>query len=171
MKRPESIDNFLKATRVSLSEERLARIDRYTRQLFERALTQNSDGTVFVVTGDIPAMWIRDSTWQVRPLLRMKPDEELLETVAGVSRMQARQLLIDPHANAFNPTPSGECWHKDFVDQSPWVFERKFEIDSLAAFFELAISLHRTGRYSKHLDEDFWQATLVCALDFAQAKL
>jgi meiotically up-regulated gene 157 (Mug157) protein len=79
-------------------------------------------------------------------------------------------LLIDPYANAFNPTPSGECWHKDFVDQSPWVFERKFEIDSLAAFFELAISLHRTGRYSQHLDEDFWQAT-VCVLDVIESEL
>ena len=159
MRRPESVANFLESARGSLSDDRLLRINRYTRQLFERALTSNDDGTVFVVTGDIPAMWIRDSTWQVRPLLRMNPDEELLGVIAGVSRMQSQQLLIDPYANAFNPTASGECWHKDFPDQSPWVFERKFEIDSLAAFFELALALHSIDTYSRHLDETFWLAT------------
>ncbi len=117
------------------------------------------DGTLFVVTGDIPAMWIRDSTWQVLPLLQMNPDDEVAEIVGAVSKRQSRFLMIDPYANAFNETASGNCWHLDFVNQSPWVFERKFELDSWSTFFELAISLHETVDYSEHLDDNFWSVS------------
>lgn len=163
MKRPDSIRRFLGGLRSSLAQAQIERIDRYTEELFERALVANADGTVFVLTGDIPAMWIRDSTWQMLPLLLMQPDAELIDVIAGVSRLQARQLTSDPYANAFNREPNGNCWHRDFVDQSPWVFERKFEIDSLAAFFELAISLHRSTGTTLHLDDDFWRAVEVVA--------
>lgn len=161
MKRPESVRRFLGELRGTLADTQIERLDRYTNELFERALVRNDDGTVFVLTGDIPAMWIRDSTWQLRPLLATQPDAELVEIIAGVSRMQARQLTIDPYANAFNREASGDCWHRDFEDQSPWVFERKFEVDSLAAFFELAVALHRSTGTTLHLDNDFWHAVEV----------
>ncbi|NBV95875.1 MAG: metal-independent alpha-mannosidase, partial [Actinobacteria bacterium] len=88
-------------------------------------MKQMPDETIFVVTGDIPAMWIRDSTWQVLPLLKMNPDAEVAQILGAVSRRQTQFLKIDPYANAFNESASGNCWHKDFADQSPWVFERK----------------------------------------------
>ncbi len=56
---------------------------------------------------------------------------ELVGLVAGVLRSQVEQMLIDPRGNAFNPEPSGACVRRDFRDQSPWVFERKYELDSL----------------------------------------
>jgi meiotically up-regulated gene 157 (Mug157) protein len=38
---------------------------------------RHEDGTTFLLTGDIPAMWLRDSTAQVRPYLVIaKEDEE-----------------------------------------------------------------------------------------------
>lgn len=156
MKRPESIARFLQRNEYALAPERIERIDRYTSELFERALFPQPDGTVFVMTGDIPAMWIRDSTWQILPLLEMDPDQELIEVAVGVNKLQARQLGIDPYANAFNIDANYNCWHQDFADQSPWVFERKFEIDSLAAFFELAVSLFELTSTTSHLTEDFW---------------
>lgn len=116
------------------------------------------DGTAFVATGDIPAMWIRDSTWQVRPLLSMQPCAEVLQFLAAVSKRQARYVLLDPYANAFNPDPNGRCWHRDFPDQDPWVFERKFEVDSLAAFLDLALRISRTTGHREQLDEVFWSA-------------
>jgi meiotically up-regulated gene 157 (Mug157) protein len=163
MKRPASIDTYISSHSGAIPEDRLDRLDRYTRDLFEKALRLQPDGTVFVLTGDIPAMWIRDSTWQMLPLLSITPDDELIATIAGVSRLQARQLLIDPYANAFNESANGNCWLKDFPDQSPWVFERKFEIDSLAAFFELAVRLYTSTGCTLHLDADFWKATQAVA--------
>lgn len=142
-----------------MPNERIVRINRYIDRLFFKTMKRLSDGTIFVLTGDIPAMWIRDSTWQVLPLLEMRPDAEVCEILGSVSRRQAKFLLVDPYANAFNETPSGDCWHKDFADQSPWVFERKFELDSWSTFLELAISLYEKTGYEKHLDHDFWSAT------------
>ena len=170
MKRPQALVHFLDRLAASVPSQRLERVDRYTQRLFTDAMTRNPDGTVFVLTGDIPAMWIRDSTWQVMPLLGMQPDEEVCDVIAGVSRMQSRLLAIDPYANAFNNGPTGLCWHRDFADQSPWVFERKFELDSIAAFFELALSLHQRTGCANHLDEEFWVTTetLLCLLEREQ---
>jgi meiotically up-regulated gene 157 (Mug157) protein len=131
--------------------------------LFADAMTPLDDSTIFVATGDIPAMWIRDSTWQLRPLLAATGSTgESERIIAAVSRRQAKYLLIDPYANAFNIEPNGNCWHRDFEDQSTWVFERKFELDSIAAFFDLALRLYRVADFTEHLDETFWLATEVC---------
>jgi len=131
--------------------------------LFEDAMTWLDDSTIFVATGDIPAMWIRDSTWQLRPLLAATGSTgESERIIASVSRRQAKYLLIDPYANAFNVEPNGNCWHRDFEDQSPWVFERKFELDSISAFFDLALRLYRIAGFTEHLDETFWLTVEVC---------
>jgi meiotically up-regulated gene 157 (Mug157) protein len=108
-------------------------------------------------------MWIRDSTWQLRPVLAATGTTgEAEEIIAAVSQRQAKFLLIDPYANAFNIEPNGNCWHRDFEDQSAWVFERKYELDSIGAFFDLALRLYRVSGYAEHLNETFWQASEIC---------
>jgi meiotically up-regulated gene 157 (Mug157) protein len=93
----------------------------------------------FVITGDIPAMWLRDSTAQVWPYLPLcKEDDALKRMVAGVIRRQAWCVGIDPFANAFNHGPDGEGHTTDKTQMAPEVFERKWEIDSLANVLRLA---------------------------------
>ena len=157
VEQPQCINRYLANVALELPVERFNRVSKYVARLFEQTLTRVPDDTIFVVTGDIPAMWIRDSTWQMMPLLQMQPDLELAEIIGAVSKRQAHYLSIDPYANAFNETPSGDCWHKDFPNQSPWVFERKFELDSWSTFFELALSLFEQTSYSEHLDSTFWK--------------
>jgi meiotically up-regulated gene 157 (Mug157) protein len=70
-------------------------------------------------------------------------------------------FLIDPFANAFNPEPNGNCWHKDFVDQSPWVFERKFELDSWASVLYLARKIREQFGRTDHLDESYEEAVAL----------
>lgn len=92
-------------------------------------------GDTFVITGDIHAMWLRDSTAQVWPYLRfVREDARLQALLAGVVRRQARCVLLDPYANAFNkdPTASAE-WSKDQTVMKPGVHERKWELDSLCS--------------------------------------
>ena len=123
--------------------------------LFEHACIDMPDGSVFVQTGDIPAMWIRDSSWQIWPLIRFTDDPTVLTLIQGVIKAQVHYLTIDPYANAFNIEPNGKCWHKDFDDQSPWVFERKWELDSVTGFLQLSLDLADKGQDS-HLDSAWW---------------
>jgi len=144
---PEGVTVSLQKIQGHVSKERFELAQGAIERLFANTLTRSEDGSIFVITGDIPAMWLRDSSWQVRPLLASVNDQEVIKLIADVSKRQVEFVLIDPYANAFNPKPNGNCWHKDFKDQSPWVFERKFELDSLAAVLDLAVRLYLATGY------------------------
>lgn len=90
------------------------------------------DGTAYVFTGDIEAMWLRDSSAQVVHYLPfMKEFPILKEMVRGLIARQVKYIHIDPYANAFNEEANGNCWEKDLTEYNPWNWERKYEIDSL----------------------------------------
>jgi uncharacterized protein len=90
------------------------------------------DGTTFIVTGDIPAMWLRDSTAQVLPYVPLAAsDDDVRRLVRGLIRRQASYIHIDAYANAFNRLPLGPGSPGDLPEPDPWVWERKFELDSL----------------------------------------
>jgi meiotically up-regulated gene 157 (Mug157) protein len=104
------------------------------------------DGTAFVITGDIPAMWLRDSSAQVRPYVRFaKDDADVRQLIAGLIRRQAAYILIDPYANAFNETDNNHGHQEDHTDMLPSIWERKFEVDSLC--------------YPVQLLKDYWDVT------------
>ncbi len=97
----------------------------------------------FVITGDIDAMWLRDSSGQVEPYLRFaREDAGLQRLFRGLIRRQARCILIDPYANAFMRDPhatTGLSWAKDdMTAMAPGVAERKWELDSLCHTVRLA---------------------------------
>jgi meiotically up-regulated gene 157 (Mug157) protein len=151
-----------------VSESRFNRVSKSLTSLFHKSLTRLENGRPFIITGDIPAMWLRDSTWQVAPLLNSN-HPQVVNLLIDLSKTQVELFLIDPYANAFNPSPSGECWHKDFLDQSPWVFERKFELDSWASVLYLArMIIEKYDRWD-HIDEKFNDA-LEVMLDLAQRE-
>lgn len=133
---------------MKLPESLLKRIDRYAEKLKDRPalceLYKNccastlettvrdcGDGTFFVITGDIPAMWLRDSSAQVSHYLPLASDREVGRILEGVIRRQLDYITIDPYANAFNETPNGEGHPEDLPKNDKWVFERKYEVDSL----------------------------------------
>ena len=158
---PLAITKSLQILESKVSEARYKLAEGAIERLFSSTLTRAADGSIFVITGDIPAMWLRDSTWQVRPLLAAANDLEVAQLIADVSKRQIEYVLLDPYANAFNPEADGNCWHKDFPNQSPWVFERKFELDSLAAVLDLATRLYLESGFTNHFTERFNDATKV----------
>lgn len=86
----------------------------------------------FIITGDIPAMWLRDSTSQIEHYLPfINEDEDLKKLFIGLINRQVFCILHEPYANAFNKTANGQKWDNDITKDSPWVWERKYEIDSL----------------------------------------
>ncbi|TDW21618.1 glycoside hydrolase family 125 protein [Kribbella kalugense] len=130
--------------------------DEVIAEMFRRSMAGNlpavaeplPDGTTFVLTGDIPAMWLRDSAAQMRPyLLLCKDDPGLQDSLIGVLHRQLEYVVLDPYANAFNKEANGAGHTTDETDMSAWVWERKYEIDSLCFPLELAYRLWRiTGR-------------------------
>ncbi|MDR3702810.1 MAG: glycoside hydrolase family 125 protein [Candidatus Sulfopaludibacter sp.] len=125
--------------------------------MFENCFPNTLDTTVrtgeiggrpdtFVITGDIDAMWLRDSAAQVWPYLPLAREDRKLRTMlAGVVNRQTRCILIDPYANAFNFGPTGSPWSKDRTRMKPELHERKWEIDSLC--------------YPVRLAHGYWKAT------------
>jgi meiotically up-regulated gene 157 (Mug157) protein len=151
MQIPPVIEAFIES--IDDSKRKTLCLSIFTR-FFEDAVRFLPDETAFISTGDIPAMWLRDSSWQLRPLLHFLEDPGVRELVLAVHKRQLALIAIDPYANAFNISANGNYWVKDFVDQSPWVFERKFELDSLSTVLDLSLRIHNRG-ISSHLDEEF----------------
>jgi hypothetical protein len=102
--------------------------------------TIDGEDDTFVYTGDIHAMWLRDSGAQVWPYVQFaNSDEHLKRMIKGVIHRQIMCILIDPYANAFNevPDPNGP-WMSDMTAMKPELHERKWEIDSLCYPLRLA---------------------------------
>jgi meiotically up-regulated gene 157 (Mug157) protein len=138
--------------------------DEVIAEMFRRSMAGNlpavaeqlPDGTTFVLTGDIPAMWLRDSAAQMRPyLLLCKDDPGLQDTLIGVLHRQLEYVVLDPYANAFNKQANGWGHVTDETEMSPWVWERKYEIDSLCFPLELAYRLWRITGRADVIDERF----------------
>ena len=126
-----------------------------------------STGLTFVYTGDIHAMWLRDSGAQVWPYVDLcKEDEPLRKMLAGVIRQQFTLMNIDPYANAFNQGPTGDFGDPDDTGtpQDPNVFERKWEIDSHCYPVRLAHHYWKvTGDTS--IFDDLWLRTVETILE------
>ena len=126
--------------------------------------TVNGQPDAFLVTGDIDAMWLRDSACQVWPYLRLaKQDEALRGLFRGLIGRHARSILIDPYANAFffdgQSTKKLPWTARDVTEMRPGAAERKWEVDSLCYCIRLAHGYwHETGDAAPFGDE--WQRAM-----------
>lgn len=139
-----------KAVEASISKVKSAIGDPELAWLFENCFPNTLDTTVtysepdgrpdtFVITGDIHAMWLRDSSAQVWPYLPLtSQDEPLRKLIAGVINRQVKCILLDPYANAFLDGDEISEWKDDITEMKPGIHERKWEIDSLCYPIRLA---------------------------------
>ena len=138
--------------------------------LFENCYPNTLDTTVrfreaggkpdtFIITGDIEAMWLRDSAAQIWPFLPLAGDDRRLKAmIAGTIRRQAKCILLDPYANAFTDGPAVSEWAKDLTDMKPGLHERKFEVDSLCYPIRLTYGYWRSTADASVLDLTWQQA-------------
>ena len=122
---------------------------------------QNGKPDTFVYTGDIHAMWLRDSGAQVWPYVQFaNEDPKLKSMIEGVIRRQIKCINIDSYANAFNDGPTGEGWSTDNTMMKPELHERKWEIDSLCYPLRLAYQYWKvTG------DDSIFDADWIIAIE------
>lgn len=120
----------------------------------------NGKPDTYVITGDIDAMWLRDSTAQVWPYLSLiKKDKPLQVLIAGVINRQTQNILYDPYANAFYKDKNKVSeWKNDHTDMKPGIHERKWEVDSLCYPVRLAHGYWKTTGDTAVFNNDWKEA-------------
>jgi uncharacterized protein len=165
-----------KAVEAAIAEFQLKVKNKELVWLFENCFPNTLDTTVdfeilngkpdtYVITGDIDAMWMRDSTAQVWPyLLLVKEDKELQQLITGVINRQVKCILKDPYANAFYKDENKISeWKSDITRMQPGVHERKWEIDSLCYPIRLAYNYWKITGDTTPFDEQ-WKAAVKATL-------
>ena len=160
------------AVEAKIVEVRLAIADPELAWLFENCFPNTLDTTVtfgthesrpdtYVITGDINAMWLRDSTAQVTPYLPLaRADGKLKKMIAGVINRQTRCILIDPYANSFDFGAKACPWGEhDKPPNRAELCERKWEIDSLCYPVRLAHAYWKTTGDASCFHADWVQAS------------
>ncbi len=171
-RRPAKKDRLFYSRAVEKQIDRVTRLltHRKLAWMFENCFPNTIDTTVhfrigedgkndtFVYTGDIHAMWLRDSGAQVWPYVQLaNDDKELKAMVEGVIRRQFKSICLDPYANAFNDGPTGGYWQSDNTQMIPEVHERKWEIDSLCYPLRLAYEYWKVTGDDSIFDNEWLQ--------------
>ena len=150
--------------------------------MFENCFPNTLDTTVkyqvingrpdtYVITGDIDAMWLRDSSAQVWPYLPLcKNDEPLKLLVAGLVNRQTYYILKDPYANAFFEGDQTGEWHSDYTKMQPGIHERKWEIDSLCYPIRLAWHYWKTTGDTSIFSADWQKAAKLIVKTFKEQQ-
>lgn len=170
-----AVENLILEIKNSIVDKKLA-------WLFENCFPNTLDTTVsyreingkpdtFVITGDIPSMWLRDSTGQIWPYLALaKEDLNLDNLIKGVINRQAKSILIDPYANAFNDGPIGSQWENDLTDMKPELHERKWELDSLCYVIRLACGYWKKTADNSCFDHNWKKAMKLVLKTFKEQQ-
>jgi len=174
-----AVEASLRRVKASIADPELA-------WLFENCYPNTLDTTVtvgeldgkpdtFVVTGDIAAMWLRDSSAQVWPYRALaRADHTLQKMFRGLIHRQARSILIDPYANAFLPDPKStqplEWAVQDKTQMKPGVAERKWEIDSLCHPIRLAYGYWEATQDSAPFDDEWRSAMTLVVRTFREQQ-
>lgn len=146
------------------------------------AANNSNEELTFIITGDINAMWLRDSANQLQsyhPLL--KPNTSLASLYRGVINLQSRYLLTSPFCNSFQPplesnipptTNSAANTDTVFPPYDPHsVFECKYELDSLAAFLQISSTYHSATHDTTFFSSFQWVPAIRAVLSTAKAMM
>ncbi|RDI76890.1 hypothetical protein Vi05172_g13128 [Venturia inaequalis] len=121
----------------------------------------------FIVTGDINAEWLRDSTNQLAQYQALtKKDDKIERLILGAVNTQAEFVIQNPYCNAFQPPPPSGLsptgnGQSDYVHpgyEPSFVFECKYELDSLAAFLKLSNQFWKSSGSTEHLTARWYKA-------------
>ncbi len=167
-----AVEDTIEKVKTVIQDEELA-------WMFENCFPNTLDTTIdfdiidgkpdtFVITGDIDAMWLRDSTAQVWPYMPLiSKDEKLKTLIRGLINRQVKCVLLDPYANAFyKDTTKISKWKSDITQMLPGIHERKWEIDSLCYVIRLANEYYQITKDASIFDEEWDNAMRLIVKTF-----
>ncbi|WP_262149921.1 glycoside hydrolase family 125 protein [Chryseobacterium foetidum] len=171
-----TVENTIKTIKKSIADPELS-------WMFENCFPNTLDTTVkfyqkknrpftYVITGDIDAMWLRDSSAQVYPYLSLaNEDEKLKNLLKGVINKQIECVLLDPYANAFFDDASKISeWKDDLTEMKAGIHERKWEVDSLCYVIRLSYNYWKTTGDSSVFDDEWKKAMLLILKTFKEQQ-
>lgn len=149
------------------------------------AANNTDEELTFIITGDINAMWLRDSSNQMQSYLPLLNNSAANNSIAslyrGVINLQARYLLTSPFCNSFQPPvesgipPADNSAASDDVVVPPYnnasVFECKYELDSLAAFLEISTNYYAGTNDLAFFSKYQWVQAVEAVLSVARAMM
>lgn len=156
-------------TRKKINEIALGISSAKTREMFlkcfwntiDTAIKEDDGHGIYVLTGDIPAMWLRDASASIKQYIPFaSSDPDIASLIKGVIKKLFFYIGVDPYGNSFTLLPNaGTIWANDQTEKTPYTWERKFEVDSICYPFEIAYEyVKETGDISI-LDEGFLKAS------------
>lgn len=175
--RSPAVENLIASVKKDIGNKEIA-------WLFENCFPNTLDTTVYfdtlngkpdtyVITGDIDAMWLRDSSAQVWPyLLLCKQDKNLQELIKGVINRQIYCILKDPYANAFYKDENKVSHWKDSdrTEMKAGIHERKWEIDSLCYSIRLAFGYWKETGDTSVFDTEWREAMRLIIKTFKEQQ-
>ena len=148
------------------------------------AANNSGEELTFLITGDINAMWLRDSANQMQsylPLVKADSSPDSLASLyRGVINLQARYVIQAPHCNSFQPpVESGlkPSKNQDRPDEytppisTDIAFECKYELDSLAAFLEISTNYYEATGDIEFFRNFQWVQAITTILQTTEALL
>ena len=172
----KAVENLINEVSAHIKDPKL-------REMFQNCYPNTLDTTVkfqmkgkrpdtFVITGDINAMWLRDSSAQLWPYLELlKEDKDLQQLIAGLINRQTECILFDPYANAFNDGPKGSYWERDKTQKMrKELHERKWEIDSLCYPIRMAYHYWLLTGDTSVFDETWHKAMQLVVKTFKEQQ-
>ena len=172
----KSVENTIKKVKKSIADPELAWIfDNCFPNTLDTTVNhyqQNGKPYTYVITGDIDAMWLRDSSAQVFPYLSLaREDEKLKNLLKGVINKQIEFVLLDPYASAFyDDNQKVSEWKNDYTEMKPGVHERKWEVDSLCYVMRLSYHYWKTTGDTSIFDDDWKNAMLLILKTFREQQ-
>ena len=167
----DAIEEYIKQTTSKIKNLDIATLftNCYPNTLDTTVNFDKANKDTFIITGDIKAMWLRDSSFQVYPYLKhRKKDKNLNEMILGLFNRQLKCILLDPYANAFNREPMKSEWWNDqtyklvnghkVLAMTENLWERKFELDSLMSPFFIMCKYYEATEDNSFMTKEFYSA-------------
>lgn len=191
-KRPDNRNFISDSVEKTLKENKSKIKDSLLSQIYENCFPNTLDTTVefnedkkdtFIITGDISAMWLRDSSFQTFPYIQFaKNDEKLKKMFSYLLQRQSKSILIDAYANAFNKEEFDSPWQSDetykLIDgkrvpaMNKKIWERKFELDSLISTLFISTQyIKSTNDYSIFSEDNLWMKSLKRILEVIKKEM
>lgn len=152
----EFVDSARKIILEKINDEKVADIfQNCINNTLDTTIKMTADNRTFIITGDIPAMWLRDSVCQIRPyLLFAKNNKDIQKMISGLINKHYELIKLDPYANAFNEDANNNGHQDDITEMLPQIWERKYEIDSLCFSLQLVYLYWKITGNVEHINDD-----------------